>query len=214
MTRPTITFFHGPQTRSSGVAVLIEELGVPVDLRVLNMKAGEHRQPEFLAINPMGKVPAIKVGDEVITEQAAIAIYLADLFPQAGMAPKIDEPLRGSYLRWFIYYGSCFEPAVIDKALNRDAGQRQMSAYGSYEAVLETVCAQLRKGPYMLGERFSALDILWASALRWTVGFKLVPEVPEIMDYIARITARPSFAKVAAMDADITAKHAAAAGQG
>ena len=187
---------------------------MPVERKVFNMKAGEHRRADYLAINPMGKVPAIKVGDEVITEQAAIAIYLADLFPQAGMAPKIDEPLRGSYLRWFVYYGSCFEPAVIDKALNRDAGQQQMSAYGSYEAVLDTVCAQLRKGPYMLGERFSALDILWGSALRWTVGFKIIPEKPEIMAYIARITGRPSFAKVAAMDAEITAQQAIAAGQG
>ena len=211
MTTPSITFFHAPQTRSSGIATLIEELGVPVTRHVLNMKSGEHRKPPYLALNPMGKVPAIKIGDEIVTEQAAIAIYLADLFPQKGLTPAIDDPLRGPYLRWFVFYGSCFEPAVIDRALQRDGGSQSMSAYGSFDAVIDAVTAQLRKGPYMLGERLTALDILWAGGLKWTVGFKLVPEKPEIMDYIARVTSRPSFAKVAAEDKALSEAQAAAA---
>jgi glutathione S-transferase len=209
---PAITFFHAPQTRSSGIATLIEELGAPVKRHILNMKAGEQRQPAYLAINPMGKVPAIKVGDEMVTEQAAIAIYLADLFPQKGLAPTITDPLRGPYLRWFAFYGSCFEPALIDKAMKREPAPASMCAYGDYDTVIETLCAQLRKGPYMLGDRFTALDVLWAGALKWTVGFKLVPERPEIMDYIARVTSRPAFAKVEAEDKALSEAHALAAG--
>jgi glutathione S-transferase len=210
---PTITFFHAPQTRSSGIATLIEELEAPVTRHVVNMKAGEQRQPAYLAVNPMGKVPALRAGDEIVTEQAAIAIYLADLFPQKGLAPTMDDPLRGPYLRWFVFYGSCFEPAVIDKAMKRDPAPASMSAYGDYDTVIETICAQLRKGPFMLGERFSALDILWGMALKWTVGFKLVPETPEIMDYIARITSRPSFARIEAEDQTLSEAHAKAAGK-
>ena len=211
---PTITFFHAPQTRSSGIATLIEELGAPVTRQVLNLKAGEHRKQPYLSINPMGKVPAIKVGDEIVTEQAAIAIYLADMFPQKGLTPALDDPLRGPYLRWFVYYGSCFEPAVIDRALKRDGGAQSMSAYGDFDTVINTICAQLAKGPYMLGDRLTALDSLWGAGLRWTVGFKLVPERPEFMAYIARVTSRPSFAKVAQEDGELAAALAAAAGQG
>jgi glutathione S-transferase len=211
--RPDITFFHAPQTRSSGIATLIEELEAPVTLHVLNMKAGEQRQPAYLALNPMGKVPAIKAGDEMVTEQAAIAIYLADLFPAKGLTPAIDDPLRGPYLRWFAFYGSCFEPALIDKALKREPAPPSMSAYGSYETVIDAISAQLRKGPYMLGDRFTALDVLWGGALKWTVGFKLVPERPEIMDYVARVTSRPAFARVEARDRELAEAHAAAAGK-
>jgi glutathione S-transferase len=194
--------------------VLIEELGAPHELRLLNMKAGEQRQPAYLAINPMGKVPAILDGDELVTEQAAITIHLADLFPAAGLAPTIGDPLRGPYLRWLVFYGSSFEPAVIDKAMQRDAPAPSMSAYGDYDTMLNTLVAQLRKGPYILGERFSAADVLWGMALKWTTSFKLVPEVPEIMAYVARVCGRPSFAKVEARDQELVAQHAAAAGQG
>lgn len=214
MATPPITFFHAPQTRSSGIATLIEELGAPVTRRVINMKAGENRQAPYLAINPMGKVPAIKVGDAVVTEQAAIAIYLADLFPQAGLAPALTDPLRGPYLRWFAFYGSCFEPAVVDRALQREAGTPSMSPYGDYDTVINTVCAQLRTGPYMLGERMTALDILWGGALKWTVGFKLVPERPEIMNYVALVCGRPAFAKIEAQDKELAAAHAAAVAKG
>ena len=116
-----LTFFHAPNTRSTGVAILLEELGAPHETRILNMKAGEHRQPAYLAINPMGKVPAILVGDALTTEQVAIYIHLADLFPAAGLAPGLSDPLRGPYLRWIAFYGSSFEPAIVDKALESRA---------------------------------------------------------------------------------------------
>src|SRR6195256_2318322 len=126
----TLVFFHAPNTRSSGTRILLEELSAPHELRVVNMKAGEQRQPAFLAVNPMGKVPAILHRGELVTEQAAIFIYLADLFPKAGLAPATDDRLRGSYLRWLVYYGSSFEPAVVDRALNRGPGPPAMCASG------------------------------------------------------------------------------------
>jgi len=206
-----ITLYHSPNTRSSGAFTLLEELGAPYDLHVVNMKAGEQRQPAYLAVNPMGKVPAIRHGDALITEQGAIFLYLADLFPEAKLAPPIGDPLRGPYLRWLVYYGSCFEPAVVDRALKREPGSASMVPYGDYDTMLGTLTAQLGRGPYMLGERFSAADVLWGGALGWTVMFKLVPELPVIMDYVKRIGARPAVATVRAKDAALAAAHEAAA---
>jgi glutathione S-transferase len=101
---------------------------------------------------------------------------------------------------------------VGDRALKREPAPQRMSAYGDYDSVLATVVGQLRKGPYMLGERFSAADVLWGTALTWTTGFKLVPELPEITAYLSRWNSRPSVARVEAKDAELTAQHEAAAG--
>jgi glutathione S-transferase len=207
----TLTFFHSPNTRSAGTAFLLEELKAPHERHVLNMKAGEQRDAAYLAVNPMGKVPAILHGDALVTEQVAIYIYLADLFPEAGLAPGLTDPLRGPYLRWLAYYGSCFEPGVIDRALKRDPAPPSMCPYGDYDTMLGTLTAQLRKGDYLLGDRFSAADVLWGTSLAWMTGFKLVAETPEVVAYIARVTGRPAFAKVSAEDAELAAKHVAAA---
>jgi len=200
-----ITFYHSPNTRSGGTRILLEELGVPYELKVLNMKAGEQRQAEYLAVNPMGKVPAIRHGDALITEQVAIYLYLADLFPEAGLAPAIGDPLRGPYLRWMVYYGSCVEPAIVDKAMKRDPAPLAMCPYGDYDTMLKTLTDLLAVGPYVLGERFSAVDVLWGTALTWITNFELMPKSPTIMDYIGRINARPSVAKIKALDAELAA---------
>ena len=210
-TSDTIVFYHSPNTRSSGTRILLEELGAPHEMRVLNMKAGEQREPAYLAVNPMGKVPAIVHRGQLITEQGAIFIYLADLFPKAGLTPGIDDPLRGPYLRWLVYYGSSFEPAVVDRALKREQAPLPMSPYGDFDTMLKTLTDQLAKGPYLLGDRVTAADVLWGSALHWTVAFKIVPEVPVIMDYIKRMTARPAVGKVTAADTKLAAEHDAAA---
>ncbi len=204
-----VTLYHSPNTRSSGALTLLEELGVPYELHVLNMKAGEQRGPRYLAVNPMGKVPALKHGDALITEQVAIFLYLADLFPEAKLAPPIGDPLRGPYLRWMIFYAACFEPAVIDCATHRDPAPLPMSPYGDFETMLTTLTDQLAKGPYLLGERFSAADVLWGGALTWTTMFKLVPELPAITSYVQRAGARPSVARVKAKDAELAAAHEA-----
>jgi len=206
-----VTLYHSPNTRSSGSLTLLEELGAPYELHVLNMKAGEQRQPAYLAINPMGKVPALRHGDALITEQVAIFLYLADLFPEAGLAPPIRDPLRGPYLRWMVFYAACFEPAVIDRSTQKDPAPLSMSPYADFDTMFKTLTGQLAKGPYLLGERFSAADVLWGGALTWTTMFKLVPELPVITSYVQRAGARPAVARVKAKDAELAAAHEAAA---
>ncbi len=200
-----LTFFHAPQSRSAGVRILLEELGAPYRLHVLDLKAGEQRQPAYLAINPMGKVPALKDGDALITEQVAIYIYLADRFPQAGLAPAIGDPLRGPWLRWIAYYGSCFEPALMDRAQKHEPAARSSSPYGDYDTMLKTLTDQLAGGPWLLGDRFTSADVLWGTALDWTTQFKLVPELPLIRAYIDRVGARPAVQRARAADAALVA---------
>jgi glutathione S-transferase len=206
----TITLFHAPQTRSSATLTLLEELGAPYELHVLNMKVGEQRRSDYLAVNPLGKVPAIRHRGALVTEQVAIFLYLADLFPAAGLAPAIGDPGRGPYLRWLVYYAACYEPAVVDRAMKREPAPLAMSPYGDFDTMLGTVVARLAASPHLLGDTLSAADLLWGMALQWGTMFKLVPENPVIADYVARMTARPSFAKVAAMDIAWAAAHEAA----
>ena len=195
-----VTLYHAPRTRSSGALTLLEELGADYAVRALDLKAGEHRAPAFLSINPLGKVPAIVHGDVVVTEQAAIFIYLADLYPEAKLAPALDDPLRGPYLRWLTFHGSSFEPALVDRAMKRDPGPQQMSPYGSYDAVMDMLTVQLRKGPYLFGKRFTAADVLWATALGWTMSAKLVPPNLELLRYVERFQTRSAVVRAEAVD--------------
>lgn len=209
---PDITLYHAPRSRSGATRFLLEELAVPYELHVLDLKRNEQRMPAYLAVNPMGKVPALRHGDVLVTEQAAVLMYLADLYPQAGLAPASDSTLRGPYLRWMAFHGACFEPAVIDRALEREPAPPSMCPYGDYDTMLATLSAQLRAGPYLLGERFSAADVLWASALGWTTAFGLVPKLPEIVAYIERIEARPAARRAAAADDELAIDLAARQG--
>lgn len=202
-----VTLFHAPQTRSAGALVLLEELHADYRLQVLNMKAGENRQPPFLAINPMGKVPAIDHDGALITEQVAIFLYLADLYPEAGLAPAIGDPLRGPYLRWMAYYGSSFEPAVGDRA-QKVTPPPSRCPYGDFDTMLQTLTDQLERGPYLLGARFSAADLLWGGALGWTTMFGLVPRLPVIQAYVDRHNARPTVVRVQARDVVLAQQHA------
>lgn len=206
-----ITLFYSPQTRATGARVLLEELKVPYELHVLNMKTGEQRQPAYLAINPLGKVPAVRVGDTLVTEQGAIYLYLADLFPEAGLAPALTDPDRGAYVRWLFIYGSCFEPAVVDRYMKREPGSMNETPYASYDSLIDLLDETLKKGPYLLGERFTAADLLWGIALRWTTMFGLVEERPAFQAYMNRIGSRASIQQVSAEDAVMVAEHEAAA---
>lgn len=203
-----ITLYHSPNTRSTGALILLEELGADYALHVLNMKAGEQRHAAYLAVNSMGKVPAIRHGDALVTEQAAVFLYLADLYPEAHLAPPIGDPRRGPYLRWMVYYGSSFEPALLDRALKREPAPPSTTHYGDYDTMLKTLTDQLAKGSFLLGETFSAADVLWGTALGWTTRFKLVPDLPVITDYVARVAARPAVARARARDAELAAAQA------
>jgi glutathione S-transferase len=200
-----ITLFHLPNSRSTGALILLKELNADYELKVLNIKINEQRGAEYLAINPMGKVPAIKHGDELITEQVAIFLYLADLYPEANLAPKIGDPLRGSYLRWMVYYGTCFEPAIVDRASNRESLSPLVSPYSDFDTMLNILIERLSQGDYFLGDKFTALDVLWGRAFTYVTMFEIVPLLPVIKTYIHRINARPATIWVKEKDAEIVA---------
>jgi glutathione S-transferase len=203
---PRVTLFHAPNSRSTGALTLMEELDVPYDLHVLDLKKNEQRAAQYLAINPMGKVPAVLHNGALVTEQPAVYLYLADLYPDANLAPRIGEPLRGPYLRWMVFYGSSFEPALVDRAMKRDAAPPSTSPYGDFDTMLNTLVTQLSRGAYMLGDQFTAVDVLWGVALAWVTNFKLVPALPPIQAYIDRTNARPAFARAREKDQELAAR--------
>jgi glutathione S-transferase len=200
-----VTLFHAANSRSTSALALLRELNADYDLQVLDLKAGEQRTAGYLAINPMGKVPAVRHRDALVTEQPAVFMYLAELYPEAGMAPPIGDPQRGSYLRWMMFYGSCFEPAVIDHAMKRAPVPPSTSPYGDCGTTLATLTQQLSAGPYLLGERLCAADIMWGMALSWMTAFGMVPKTAEVMAYIGRVTARPAVQWALAKDQELAA---------
>jgi len=198
-----VVFFHCPNSRAGGVRILLEELGADYEMRVLSLKAGQQRAPDYLAVNPMGKVPAVLHGEALVTEQAAVYMYMADLYPETGLAPGLQDPLRGPYLRWMVFYGSCVEPAIVDRAFKREPVQQSTCPYGDFDTMLQTVLDQLGKGPYMLGERFTAVDLLWGTSLNWLLAFKLLPESPVLTAYVERVMSRPAVQRAVAADAEL-----------
>ena len=201
--------YHAPNSRSATIRWLFEELGAPEhELKVFDLKKGDHKSPEYLAINPMGKVPAISHKGTVITEIAAIAFYLADLFPKAGLAPAIGDPARGTYLRWSVFYHACVEPAVIDHAFKRPPAPASTLPYGTYEDTVNALAGALAKGPYLLGERFSAADVVVGSGVRYLLMFKLLPDRPEFTGYAERLGARAALQRAQVKDAELAAAQA------
>lgn len=193
-----LVLHHAVPSRSSTVLWMLEELGQPFDLVIVDLKA--ERSTAHLALNPLGKVPVLQHGDAVVTETGAICTYLADAFPAAGLAPAIGNPLRGPYLRWMFFYGSCFEPALVDKALKRLESPRQMMPYGDIDTTIDVAARAVAKGPWFLGERFSALDVYFGSGITWTTEFGILPQRPEFSGYIARLKARPAYQRAKARD--------------
>ena len=195
-----VTLYHASASRSSTILWLLEEIGQPYAIELVDIRDGRHRSAAFLDINPLGKVPTIVHDGVVVTETGAIATYLADAFPAAKLAPPIGHRDRGVFLRWLFFYASSFEPAIIDKAMKRDVGAVGMSPYGSYDAVIDTTLQALAQRTYLLGDIFSAADIVLGSGLAWTMGFGLVPKRPEFEAYVARLDARPARQRAQAKD--------------
>ena len=201
-----LTLYHASPSRSSIALWMLEELGEPYDIHLLSLTKGENREPAYLAINPMGKVPAIRHGDIIITEAAAICTYLADEFPAAKLNVPIGAPQRGAYLKWLFFGPSCIEPAVIDRAAPRkEEARRGMLGYGDFDTTMNTVAAAVAQGPWLLGEQFTAADVIIGANIRWGMMFKMIPERPEFTAYAGRIAARPAAQRAEAKDKELGA---------
>ena len=206
MSEDTITFYHAAPSRGAIVRWMLEEVGAPYRVELLDLTRSEQKSPGYLAINPMGKVPAIVQRGVVVTEVVAICCYLADAFPAAGLAPAIGEPLRGPYLRWSIFEASALEPAIIDRMLQRPPGRPGALGYGDFDTTMNVVAQAVAAGPYLLGERFSAADVLIGSALRWGSMVGAVPERPEFAAYLGRLAERPALQRAMAKDQELMAR--------
>ena len=196
-----LTLYHSPQSRSTRMIWLLEEIGEPYDVQLLDTKNGENRQSAYLVINPMGKVPALRHRGVVITEGAAICCYLADQFPAAMLNVPIGDPQRGPYLKWLFFGPSCIEPAMLDHMLKREGGPRSQLGWGDYESVVKVLRGAVSKGPFLMGQRFTAADVVIGSGLRYGMMFKGLPELPEFGAYVKRLTERPAAKRAEAKDA-------------
>jgi glutathione S-transferase len=196
-----LTLYHAAPSRSSVVLWMLEELGQPYDVKLIKLGDGDNLKPDYLAINPMGKVPALDHKGTVITELAAICTYLADEFPQAKLNVPIGTPRRGVYLKWLFFGPGCLEPAVTDRAAPRkEEARRSMLGYGSFDTTMDVLAKAVAQGPWLMGEQFTAADVVIGANIRWGTHFKLLPERPEFAAYIARIAARPAVQRADAKD--------------
>ena len=197
-----IVFYTNPMSRGRIVRWMLEEVGRPYDTRVLDygttMKA-----PEYLAINPMGKVPAIVCDGEVVTECAAICTFLADRFPEAELAPGAHESGRGTYLRWMFFAAGPLEAAVTARSLGLEppADKAGTVGYGSFDAMVDALeRAVSGDGPWILGDRFSAADVYVGSQINWGLMFKTLPDRPAFATYAERLRARPAYVRATEID--------------
>jgi glutathione S-transferase len=195
-----LTLYHNPHSRSMIVHYMLHELGEPFEVVPIDLQRQEHKSPDFLALNSMGKIPVLRDDDVIVTEAPAILTYLADRYPNAGLAPAIESPDRGRYLKWMFFYGSCFEPAMIDISLKRETPP-SMAGWGKPADVLDTLSAALIPGPWLLGDRFTAADVLIGSGMAYMLGFKVLPDRPEYLAYVERLEARPAHKAAKAADA-------------
>jgi glutathione S-transferase len=199
-----LTLYHASPSRSSVTLWMLEEIGEPYDVKMLDLGKGDQQKPDYLAINPMGKVPAIKHGDAIVSESAAICTYLADAFPRAALNVPIGDPRRGAYLKWMFFAPGVLEPAVTDRAFPRKEDPRRGAlGYGDFETVMNVLSKAVTSGPFLLGEQFTAADVLIGANIRWGMLFKLIPERKELVDYVARLAARPALARSQAKDAEL-----------
>jgi glutathione S-transferase len=201
-----LTLYHAAPSRSSIVRWMLEELGEPYDIHLLSLTKGDQLKPDYLAINPMGKVPALKHGDTIVTEAAAICTYLADEFPHARLNIPVGDPRRGPYLKWLFFAPGCIEPAIIDRAAPRkEEARRAMLGYGDFDTVMNVAAKAVEKGPYLMGEQFTAADVVMGSTIRWGMMFDLIPKRPEFEAYVARLERRPALKRATALDQELAA---------
>jgi glutathione S-transferase len=196
-----LTFYTNPMSRGRIVRWMLEEVGAPYETVFLDY-ASTMKAPDYLAINPMGKVPAIRHGNTVVTEAAAICAYLADAFPEAGLAPAAGSKDRGTYYRWLFFAAGPVEAAVVDKALGVDvpADRKMMVGYGSYDELVDVLDRAVGENEYLAGGKFSAADVYLGSQIGWGTQFGTLPKRPNFDAYLARLMSRPAAVRAREID--------------
>jgi glutathione S-transferase len=197
----SVVFYTNPMSRGRIVRWMLEEVGQPYETHVLDY-ATTMKAPEYLAINPMGKVPAIVHDGTVVTECAAICAYLADAFPDAGLAPELSDRLRGAYYRWLFFAAGPLEAAASNKALGVSvpAERKAMVGYGSMDDVLATLEGAIGERRYLVGDRFTAADVYVGSHLTWGMMFGTIEKRQTFERYVAGLQQRPAARRAAELD--------------
>ena len=198
---PRLTLYTNPMSRGRIARWMMEEIGEPYE--AVNLDYGTSmKAPDYLAVNPMGKVPALTHGDVVVTEGAAICTYLADAFPARELSPALTDARRGPYLRWMFFGAGPVEAAVTNSYMQWEAPEdkRAMIGYGSFKDVLNALEQLVGQGPYLLGDRFTALDVYLGSQIIWGTQFGTMEARPGFEDYVARVTARPAYLQAKSLD--------------
>jgi glutathione S-transferase len=196
-----LTLYHASPSRSSVTLWMLEEVGQPYDINLISLSKGENMKADYLAVNPMGKVPTLVHNGAAITELAAICTYLADEFPDAKLSVPIGTPRRGVNLKWLFFNPGCLEPAVIDRAAPRkEAPRRARLGYGDFDTTMNVVADAVSKANFLMGDQFTAADVVIGANLRWGMIFKMIPERKEFVDYVARLKERPALQRAEAKD--------------
>lgn len=188
-----LVLYTHPMSRGRVARWMLEEVGQPYRAEVLDYGAAM-KAPEYLAVNPMGKVPALRHGEVVVTETAAICAYLADVFPEAGLAPPPGDPARGPYHRWLFFCAGPLETAVTNKALGLAVppGKEAMAGFGTYDAVIDTLEGALSQSDHLAGDRFTAADLYVGAHLGWGMMFGTIEKRPAFARFVERVDARPA----------------------
>ena len=202
----SIVLYHHPYSRAATIVWMLEELAVPYELAFVDIMAGAQHSPEHLARNHMGKLPVLADGDVLVSEAAAIGLYLGDRYGLGTLAPALDDPARGAYLRWAVYGPSVVEPGCMAHSSKWEFKPGQ-AGWGSYERMLDTLQAALVPGPYLLGERFTMADMLLGGTLKWMLQFNMIEARPGFQAYADRLGARPAAQAADRKNAEIAAAH-------
>jgi glutathione S-transferase len=202
----TITLHHHPYSRAANVIWMLEELGRPYELAFVDIMKGAQKEPEILALNRMGKLPILTDGDVVVSESAAIGLYLADRYSLGDLAPALDDARRGAYLRWALFAPSVIEPGSMAKAANWTY-KSGSAGWGDHEAMLATIEEAVSGGPYLLGDQFTMADIIFGGTVRYMLRFKMLTGSPAISAYAERLGARPGALRADAKNETIAKEH-------
>jgi glutathione S-transferase len=213
MSTPRFVLHYAPRSRAFRILWLLEEARAPYELAVYDLQKGTHKDRSYLAVNPDGKVPALvdrgPRGDwsVIVTESAAISTYVADACPEAALAPALSSPERGPYLTWLVYCSAALEPAFADFMFPRQKeAPRSAMGWPSYDATLERIERALERGPWLLGDHFSAADIMLGSMLQWLSAWGKLPDGAASARYLAALKQRGGLMRAQAKEAEITSQ--------